>query len=453
MAITTVNPTTEAQIATYDEMTRAEMDAVVAAATAEQQVWSSLTPQERSGELERLAGIMEAASDAMAALAVTEMGKPIEQAKAELSKSVATVRWYAKEVERLSSTRAVDGTDGQAEIRLAPLGVVLAVMPWNYPVWQVVRAGIPALAIGNGLVVKHAANVTGSALLLGEVFARWRPNAVGIVVVRGGGVGDVIRDERIAGVTLTGSCAAGISVAEIAGQVLKPCVLELGGSDPFIVLPEVDLDRVVPAAVQARFQNNGQSCIAAKRLIVHEDIAAAFTDAFVEAVRALRVGDPFDASTDVGPVAQSSARDELEGIVDASVRWGAKVLVGGTRPDRPGWFVAPTVLGDVGPGCPAAVEETFGPVAALEVVASVEDAIRRANDSSFGLGAAVWTEDLTAASAVADRLVAGTVTVNGITASDPRIPIGGTKSSGYGRELGDLGLMAFTNQKSVVFKG
>ncbi len=453
MAITTVNPTTEASIATYDEMTPAEIDAVVAATAGEQVAWSGLTPSERGAELARLGDIMEDASAQMAELAVTEMGKPLDQAKAELAKSVATVRWYAEEVTRLSSTRAVDGTDGQAEIRLAPLGVVLAVMPWNYPVWQVVRAGIPALAAGNGLVVKHAANVTGSALLLGEVFAKWRPSIVGVVVVRGSGVGAVIRDERIAGVTLTGSCAAGISVAEIAGQVLKPCVLELGGSDPFIVLPEVDLDRVVPAAVQARFQNNGQSCIAAKRLIVHEDIAPAFTEAFVEAVRQLRVGDPFDDGTDVGPVAQTSARDELEGIVEASVRWGATVLTGGQRLDRAGWFVAPTVLGNVGAGCPAAVEETFGPVAALEVVASVDAAIQRANDSAFGLGAAVWTEDLAAASAVADRLVAGTVTVNGITASDPRIPIGGTKASGYGRELGDLGLMAFTNQKSVVFKG
>ncbi|MGE3447554.1 MAG: aldehyde dehydrogenase family protein [Microbacteriaceae bacterium] len=453
MAITTVNPTTAAAIASYDEMSAGDVDRVLAGVAAEQLRWAALSPAERGSQLARLAEILEGTATQLAELAVTEMGKPLAQAHAEVAKSVATVRWYAKEVERLSATRPVPGTDGTAEVRLAPLGVVLAVMPWNYPVWQVIRAGIPALAAGNALVVKHAAIVTGSALLLRDVFATWRPNTVDFVVVRGGGVADVIRDDRIDGVTLTGSCAAGVSVAEVAGQVLKPCVLELGGSDPFIVLPDVDVDAVVAAAVQARFQNNGQSCIAAKRLIVHRDVAPAFTEAFVEAVRGLRVGDPFADTTDVGPVAQSSARDELEAIVRGSVAWGATVLTGGGRPSDQGWFVAPTVLGDVGAGCPAVVEETFGPVAALEVVASVDDAVLRANDTAFGLGAAVWTRDTAIATAVADRLAAGTVTINGITASDPRIPIGGTKASGYGRELGDLGLMAFTNQKSVVVKG
>lgn len=453
MPITTVNPTTAAPIATYEEMSGADVDRVLAEVTAEQRIWQALTPAERGAELLRLAELLEEASSTLAELAVTEMGKPLDQARAEIAKSVATVRWYGNEVERLSGSRPVPGTDGSAEVRLAPLGVILAVMPWNYPVWQVIRAGIPALAIGNALVVKHAAIVTGSALLLGEVFAKWRPSTVGFVVVRGSGIADVIRDQRVAGVTLTGSCAAGVSVAEVAGQVLKPCVLELGGSDPFIVLPDVDLGAVIPAAVQGRFQNNGQSCIAAKRLIVHRDVAREFTEAFVEAVRGLRVGDPMQDGTDIGPVAQESARDELEEIVAGSVSWGATLLVGGDRPSSDGWYVAPTVLGDIGPGCPAVVEETFGPVAALEVVNTVEDAVARANDSLFGLGAAVWTQDPAVASAVADQLVAGTVTVNGITASDPRIPIGGTKSSGYGRELGDLGLMAFANQKSVVVKG
>ncbi len=448
--ILTTNPATERRLESFVTHSHAEVSLRLEEVVAGQRDWSLTTPPDRAVALAELAAILERASGSLAQLVVAEMGKPLRQADAEVAKCVDTIRWYAEKVGELAQKRVIDGSSGPVEIRTAPLGVILAVMPWNYPIWQVVRAGIPAIAAGNAILLKHASNVSGSALLLEDVFEQWRPGLLKAVLIRSTQVGEIIADSRVAGVSLTGGDVAGRAVGAAAGAALKPSVLELGGSDPFVVLPTADLASTVRSAVWARFQNNGQSCIAAKRFIVHRDVGRDFAEAFAAAVDELVVGDPTQAGVDLGPVASQEARDELAAIVQATLDAGAKLATRQRELPDHGWYVSPTLVLDPPHGSAVLKQETFGPVASLEIVDSVDQAIERANDTPFGLGASIWTEDTELASRVADELHVGTVSINKPTASDPRVPIGGIKDSGFGRELGDLGFYEFTNQKSVL---
>ena len=411
--------------------------------------WARRPISDRTGVLRRAVEILTDERQAFGELATREMGKPIGAARDEAVKCAAGCAMYADHAATFMAPEEIDGPD-QA-VWFEPLGVVLAVMPWNFPFWQVVRFAAPALAAGNVAVLKHASNVPQCALALEDLFRRaGAPNGVFQTLLVGGDVVDrIVADDRVAAVTLTGSDAAGRAVAATAGRHLKKCVLELGGSDPFIVLASADVDLAAATAVKARIVNNGQSCIAAKRFIVEDAVYDRFAAAFVDRMRALRVGDPFDETTDVGPLATRAIRDALHRQVADSVAAGARLLLGGTPETGPGNFYPPTVLVDVPPSAPAAREELFGPVAALFRVADIDAAIALANDTPFGLGASVWTRDRGEALRCAREIQAGSVFVNAMVASDPRFPFGGVKQSGYGRELGSFGLREFVNVKTV----
>jgi succinate-semialdehyde dehydrogenase/glutarate-semialdehyde dehydrogenase len=377
------------------------------------------------------------------------MGKVIGAARDEVAKCASGCRFYAEHAEAFLAPEQVDGPDQQVVVQ--PLGAVLAIMPWNFPFWQTVRFAAPALAAGNVGVLKHASNVPQCALALEDVFRRAGapPGVFQTLLIGSDLVERVIADDRIAAVTLTGSEAAGRSVAAAAGKHLKKTVLELGGSDPFIVLASADVERAVATAVQARIVNNGQSCIAAKRFIVVDTVYDGFARELAGRMRALRLGDPMDEQTELGPLATEAIRSELSRQVAESVAAGARVLVGGEAREGQGLFFPPTVLVDVPARAPAAREELFGPVAALFRVADADEALARANDTTFGLGASVWTRDRTEAARFSAELAAGSIFVNDMVASDPRFPFGGIKRSGYGRELGVHGLREFVNVKTV----
>jgi succinate-semialdehyde dehydrogenase / glutarate-semialdehyde dehydrogenase len=361
------------------------------------------------------------------------------------------MRWFAEHAESLLADEVIESSAGRSLVRYQPLGPVLAVMPWNFPLWQVVRFAAPALMVGNVGLLKHASNVPQTALALEDLFRRagYPEGAFTTLLIGSGEVAQVIADERVVAVTLTGSERAGQSVAAAAGDALKKCVLELGGSDPFVVLASADLDRAVPVAVQARVQNNGQSCIAAKRFIVEDAVYDEFTTRFVEAMAGLTVGDPFDPATDVGPLVSSAQRQEIADQVDDARQQGAVVACGGEVPDGPGWYYPPTVLCDVTPAMRVFGEETFGPVAVVERAADVDEAIELANRTSFGLGSSVWTADAAEQARCIDEIEAGQVFVNAMVASTPEMPFGGIKRSGYGRELSALGIKEFCNDKGV----
>jgi succinate-semialdehyde dehydrogenase/glutarate-semialdehyde dehydrogenase len=380
------------------------------------------------------------------------MGKPVLQAVAEVEKCSWVCEHYAAHGAGYLAPRPAATDAAESFVRHDPLGVVLAVMPWNFPFWQVFRCAVPALMAGDTVLLKHASNVPGCALAIEEVFADagLPPGAFATLLVGGAEVAGLVADPAVAAVSLTGSEAAGEVVGAAAGRALKPCVLELGGSDPFIVLADADLDAVVPQAVTARIQNNGQSCIAAKRFIVVGDVYGRFRDAFCAAVSQLRTGNPLDESNDLGPLARADLLDDLEKQVRASVRRGARVLVGGKRGGGPGYFFQPSVLDSVTPGMPAYDEELFGPVAALIAAEGAEDALRIANDTPFGLGASIWTADRARGEELAARIEAGSVFINGMVKSDPRLPFGGIKASGFGRELSEFGIREFVNIKTVV---
>src|SRR5207245_9282527 len=435
--ITSLNPATEEVLATFDPYTPDEIEEAVAEAQASFLDWRERTIAEREPFMRKLGALLRERADRYGRLSTIEMGKPIAEAKAEIEKCAWACDHFAENAKRYLADERIPSTARQSLVAFEPLGVVLAVMPWNFPFWQVVRFAAPALMAGNAAVVKHASNVPQCALAIEEAFrdAGFPQGLLRTVLVSGSAIEPIIADDRIRAVTLTGSSETGSRIAELAGRALKKTVLELGGSDPFIILADADLDVAAATAVRARNQNNGQSCIAAKRFIVAEPVAADFERRFAKGVEDLGVGDPMDPKTQIGPLARRDLLDTLERQVDESVRAGARVLTGGERLSGKGYFFRPTVLTNVRRDMPAFREETFGPVAAVVRVRDADEAVRVANDSAYGLGAAIWTRDAALGERLARRLESGRVIVKGMVASDPRLPFGGIKRSGYGRDL------------------
>jgi succinate-semialdehyde dehydrogenase/glutarate-semialdehyde dehydrogenase len=457
MPIESVNPTTGERERTFTALTDGELDAALARAAAAAGPWGQRPLAERAGVVAHAGELLQTDAEALGRLMTREMGKLVGAARQEAEKCADGCRYYAAHAEAFLRPEVVDTADagGRGEVRFEPLGAVLAVMPWNFPFWQVLRFAAPALVAGNVALLKHASNVPQCALALEELFQRaGAPRGVFQTLLIGADrVAGVIADDRVAAVTVTGSEAAGREVATAAGRALKKSVLELGGSDPFIVLPSADLARAVATAVKARMVNAGQSCIAAKRFIVAEAIYEPFAAAFVAAMQALRVGDPMDPATEVGPLATAAIVDGLDGQVRRSLAAGAKALTGGRRIAGPGNFYEPTVLADIPEAAPAFGEELFGPVASLFRVPDVDVAIALANATSFGLGASAWTRDAGEIARLTRELQAGSVFINDMVASDARFPFGGVKRSGHGRELGLYGLREFVNIKTVRVHG
>jgi succinate-semialdehyde dehydrogenase/glutarate-semialdehyde dehydrogenase len=452
--IATTNPATGELLKTFDPLTPEQIDLAIARAVEGFDALRGTTFADRAGWMRAAADILDAERAEVARLMTTEMGKTYQSAQAEVAKCATACRFYAERAESFLADEPTDaGAVGAARAytRYQPLGPVLAIMPWNFPLWQAMRFAAPALMAGNTGLLKHASNVPQTALYLGELFDRagFPIGAFQTLLAGTDQVERIISDGRVRAVTLTGSEAAGRAVAALAGRELKKAVLELGGSDPFVVMPSADLDRSAAVAVTSRCQNNGQSCIAAKRFIVHADVYDDFTDAFVSGMRALVVGDPMDDSTDVGPLATEQGRRDVEGQVDDATARGARVLVGGQRPDRPGWYYPPTVVIDLTRDMRMWSEEVFGPVAGLYRVSSYAEALEVANGTDFGLGSNAWTSDPDERERFVTDLDAGAVFVNGMTTSYPQLPFGGVKHSGYGRELSAHGIREFCNIKTV----
>jgi succinate-semialdehyde dehydrogenase / glutarate-semialdehyde dehydrogenase len=451
MPFATVDPRTGQTLHAQALHSAAEVEARLVRAEAAFRALRGTRVAERAVWMERAARLLEDEAEAYGRMMTREMGKPLVAARAEAQKCAATCRYYAQHAEGFLRDEPVDVGGDTAFVRPQPLGPILAIMPWNFPFWQVVRFAAPALMAGNVGLLKHAPSVPECALALESLFTRagFAEGALQALFVEVDEVRRLIEDPRIRAVTLTGSEGAGRDVGARAGGQLKKVVLELGGSDPFVVLPGADLDAAVEAAVKARLLNNGQSCIAAKRFIVPEPLYAAFEARFVERMRRAVVGDPFDPATELGPLALEHIRDGLHAQVQKSVAAGARLLLGGQKPEGPGFWYPATVLADPPPGSPAHHEELFGPVAVLLRARDSEDALRLANDTPYGLGATVWTSDEAEQRRFIDGLQAGSVSVNGMVASDPRLPFGGVKHSGHGRELARHGLLEFVNLKSV----
>jgi succinate-semialdehyde dehydrogenase/glutarate-semialdehyde dehydrogenase len=455
MPIATINPATGETISTFEPLSDEALEAKVALAHGVFASWSRTPVDQRAKIVARAGQLLEERKDPYARLMTLEMGKLIGAARDEAAKCALGCRYYAEHGPALVADERVTTEGERGYVAFHPLGVILAVMPWNFPFWQVIRFAAPSLVAGNVGLLKHASNVPQCALALEQLFldAGAPPGVFQSLLVGADAVQGLLADTRIAAATLTGSESAGRSVAAQAGAHLKKTVLELGGSDAFIVMPSADLDGAVATAVRARTLNSGQSCIAAKRFIVHERIAEDFEKRFTATMAALIVGDPMDPATQVGPLAHGQGVADLETQVDATVKRGARLLLGGGRLQRAGFYFAPTVLADISSASPAYSEELFGPVASLFRAQDARDAVRIANDTRFGLGAAVWTADPGEAAFFARELEAGTVVVNGMVASDPRFPFGGVKASGYGRELSAYGMREFTNVKTVRLFG
>jgi succinate-semialdehyde dehydrogenase/glutarate-semialdehyde dehydrogenase len=455
MPIATVNPFTGQTEREFEPHDDAEVERRIAAAHAAFTTLRTTTFAQRSEWMRAAAQLLENDVEELARLITIEMGRPIAGSRAEVLKCAKGLRYYAEHAEEfLAPEQLADPSSvgaSEAGTRYAPIGIVLAVMPWNYPFWQVLRFAGPALMAGNTGLLKHASNVPQAALYLDTLFERagFPAGAFHSLLIPASRVEKVLRDPRVKATTLTGSEPAGRSLAAIAGSEVKHVVLELGGSDPFVVMPSADIDRAASVAVTARNQNNGQSCIAAKRFIVHADVYDEFTRLFAERVAALRVGDPLEETTDVGPVATESGRDDLEEQVADAVGKGATVLTGGVAPDRPGWFFEPTVLADVTPEMRLHLEEAFGPVATVYRAADREEALRIANGTTFGLSSSVWTTDAEEEDWFIRNLDAGAVFINGMTTSYPELPFGGVKDSGVGRELAAAGIREFCNLQTV----
>ena len=448
------NPTTGTVIAHYPLDDAAAVETLLARSQSGFESWRRTPIAERAQMLARLSERLMADIERFAALITAEMGKTIREARAEVRKCANLAAWFAAHGPALIADERAPVEEAEVYISYLPLGSVLAIMPWNFPLWQVMRAAVPITLAGNAFLLKHAPNVMGCAYALADAFeSSGAPKGVlGVVNIDPEAVEAVLADDRIAAVTLTGSVRAGAAVAAQAGRLIKKSLLELGGSDPYIVLADADLDRAVATAVTARFQNAGQVCLAAKRFILEAPIAERFTEAFVQAARGAVVGDPMREETTIGPIARDDLRKELDRQVRASIEQGARLLLGGHAVEGPGFFYQPTVLAGVRPGMTAFDEETFGPVAAMIVAEDAEDAVRLANQSAFGLSGNLWTRDIGRGREIARELETGGVFINGYTASDPRTPVGGVKKSGYGRELSHFGIREFVNAQTVWIK-
>ncbi|MDQ3137031.1 MAG: NAD-dependent succinate-semialdehyde dehydrogenase [Gemmatimonadota bacterium] len=455
MAIATINPATGETLRTFTPLTAAELEARLDCAASAYRRHRRTSFADRRRLMHEAAQILEAEKEAFGRLMVTEMGKPLKAAIEEAAKCALGCRYYAEHAEQFMADEPIDTAASASWVAYQPIGPVLAVMPWNFPFWQVFRFAAPALMAGNVGLLKHASNVPQCGLAIEDVFRRagFPEGCFQTLLIETDQVRRVIEDPRVAAVTLTGSTGAGSQVASAAGKVIKKSVLELGGSDPFVVMPTADLDAAVRTAVKARTINNGQSCIAAKRFIIHESIADEFERRYVAGFRALTVGDPMDPATDIGPLANESQVLTIAEQVQRSVAAGATLLTGGKRLDRPGFWYEPTVLTGVTSDSPAYQDEVFGPVAILFRVPGVDEAIRLANDSPFGLGASAWTSDPAERRRFIDEIEAGMVFINAMVASDPRVPFGGVKQSGYGRELSRHGMHEFVNAKTVWVAG
>ncbi|ARP68960.1 NADP-dependent succinic semialdehyde dehydrogenase [Streptomyces pluripotens] len=457
MPIATVNPANGETLKTYEPMGEEEVERRLRLAQATFRTYRTTVFADRARWLSKAADLLDEDRQEIGRVMTVEMGKPIKQSRAEAAKCAKAMRWYAERAERLladeepAETDVRDSGASRVRVRYRPLGPVLAVMPWNFPLWQVVRFAAPALMAGNVGLLKHASSVPQTALYLEDLFHRagFAEGCFQTLLVGSAAVDGILRDERVMAATLTGSEPAGRAVATTAGEMIKKTVLELGGSDPYIVMPSADLDRAAEVAVTARVQNTGQSCIAAKRFIVHTDVHDAFAERFVEGMEALKVGDPLQEDTEVGPLASEQGRTDLEELVDDAKRSGAEVLCGGARPDGPGWYYPPTVLTGVTRQMRVHREEAFGPVATLYRAGDLDEALLIANDTPFGLSSNVWTRDTDEVERFAEDLEAGAVYVNGMTASHPAFPFGGVKRSGYGRELSGHGIREFCNITTV----
>ncbi|MBM7784190.1 NADP-dependent succinic semialdehyde dehydrogenase [Tenggerimyces flavus] len=455
MAIATINPATGETLQEFEAHSAEEIDRRIGLAAAAVEALRRTTFAERAGWMRVAADLLDADAEELARTMTTEMGKTLAASKAEVAKCAKGMRFYADNAEAFLADEPLDDpakvNASRAYVAYQPLGVVLAVMPWNFPLWQVIRFAAPALMAGNTGLLKHASNVPQTALYLDTLFTRagFPEGAFATLLIGSREVERVLTDQRVAAATLTGSEGAGAAVAAIAGRELKKTVLELGGSDPYVVMPSADLAKAAKVAVTARVQNNGQSCIAAKRFIVHTDCYDEFAALFVDAMSALRMGDPMADDTQLGPIATEGGREDVEELVADAVAHGAKVLCGGERPDQPGWWYPATVVSEITQDARMYYEEVFGPVASLFRVPSIDEAIAVANATSFGLGSNAWTEDADEKERFERELAAGAVFVNGMVTSYPELPFGGIKRSGYGRELAKVGIREFCNAKTV----
>jgi succinate-semialdehyde dehydrogenase/glutarate-semialdehyde dehydrogenase len=454
MAIATINPATGETLRSFEALTDSEIERKIQLAADTFRKHRSTSFSERAEKMMRAAEILESDKTEFGRIMTTEMGKPIKAAIAEAEKCAWVCRYYAENAESFLADEIIETNATHSYVRYQPIGPVLAVMPWNFPFWQVFRFAAPALMAGNVGLLKHSSNVPECALAIEDIFRRagFPEGAFQTLLIGSDKVGRVLDDTRVRAATLTGSEPAGRKVASEAGKQIKKTVLELGGSDPFIVMPSANLDEAASTAVKARTINNGQSCIAAKRFIVHKDIADEFERRFVREMEALKIGDPMDESTDIGPLATEDILRDLDEQVRKSVDAGARLLTGGKRVERAGYYYAPTVLTDIHKDSPAYSEELFGPVASLFRARDIDEAIRIANDSMFGLGSSAWTNTEAERERFIDEIEAGSVFINGMVASDPRLPFGGVKNSGYGRELSIHGIREFVNIKTVWIK-
>jgi succinate-semialdehyde dehydrogenase/glutarate-semialdehyde dehydrogenase len=451
MAIATTNPATGEVIRTFEPLTAAQIEAKLQLAADAFKRHRRTSFPERAAKMTRLAEILEKEKDDCAHLMTLEMGKPLKAAVAEAMKCASGCRYYAENAEKFLADELIETGARRSFVRYLPSGPILAIMPWNFPFWQVMRFVAPALMAGNVGLLQHASNVPQCALKIEEMILRagFAEGVFQTLLIGSGPVDGILNDPRVVAATLTGSEQAGIQVGISAAKRIKKVVLELGGSDPFIVMPSADLEAAVATAVDARIQNNGQSCIAAKRFIVAEKIASEFEKKFVKRMQELRVGDPFKETTQLGPLASADAVTTLDADVKKSIAAGARLLTGGQPLPGPGFYYAPTVLADIPKGSPAYSEELFGPVASIFRVKGIDEAVALANDVRFGLGASAWTNDAAETERFVNELQAGMVFLNKMVASDPRLPFGGVKASGHGRELGDVGIREFMNIKTV----